>query len=84
MDWTQDGMFSLENVQNSHTNIQGTEVENVWGFVMNYLNWGELKRRSNIYERFANVGMDVSRTLGIWASEAAFVSRGLISMLFLL
>ena len=27
-------------------------------FVMNYLNWGNLKERSNIYERFASVGMD--------------------------
>ena len=56
--FNEDGTFSLENTQNSYTNIKGTEVENVWGFVMNYLNWGEMKKRSNIYERFANVNMD--------------------------
>ena len=38
--FNEDGTFSLENTQNSYTNIKGTEVENVWGFVMNYLNWG--------------------------------------------
>jgi atrial natriuretic peptide receptor A len=55
--FTQDGL-NLENVRESYTDIQGTEVENVWGFVMNYLDWTELKKRSNIYERFGSVGMD--------------------------
>ena len=56
--FTEDGAFSLGNIQNSLTDIQGTEVAGVWGFIMNYLNWGEMKKRSNIYERFSNVGMD--------------------------
>lgn len=38
--------------------LQGTEVEDVWGFTYSMLDWSELKRRSNIYERFANVQMD--------------------------
>ncbi|KAL7547557.1 hypothetical protein ACHAWF_010850 [Thalassiosira exigua] len=44
--------------QQTMTNVQGTEVSDVWGFVMNYLNWGEMKKRSNIERRFADVGME--------------------------
>ena len=60
--FTENGAFSLENVQNDFTEIAGTEVENVWGFVMNYLNWGEMKKRSKINERFANANMDFELT----------------------
>jgi class 3 adenylate cyclase len=38
--------------------VFGTEVKDAYGYVMNYLNWGEMKKRSNIYEKFADVNMD--------------------------
>mmetsp|Transcript_19823 Transcript_19823/g.42534 ORF Transcript_19823/g.42534 Transcript_19823/m.42534 type:complete len:826 (+) Transcript_19823:97-2574(+) len=53
----QDGSLSLENIKDDFIDVHGTEVE-AWGIVMNYLNWGELKERSNMHERFTNVGMD--------------------------
>lgn len=31
---------------------------NVWGFTMIYLNWSEMKKRSNIYQRFADVSLE--------------------------
>ena len=59
-DWVQGdtGALSLENMQEDHLNVHGEEVRNAWGMVMNYLDWGEMKKRSGIYERFENVGMD--------------------------
>jgi len=58
-DWVNEdtGAISFENVRDDYIDVHGTEVE-AWGFVMNYLNWGELKKRSKIYDRFANVDMD--------------------------
>ena len=42
--------------------VGGTEVAGAWGFVMNYLNWRELKDRSNIYERFAGCNLEFNLT----------------------
>lgn len=39
-------------------NVHGTEVPKAWGFVMNFLNWGLLKDRSNIYQRFADFDLE--------------------------
>ena len=47
-----------ENAFKDVLNVQGTPVQNVWGFTMLYLNWSEMKKRSNMYERFANVNME--------------------------
>jgi len=49
---------SAINLADLSTNVHGTEVGDAWGYVMNYLDWGEMKKRSRIHERFANVGMD--------------------------
>ena len=39
-------------------NVYGNDIENGWGFVMIYLNWRNLKERSNIYERFAGCNVE--------------------------
>lgn len=39
-------------------NVQGTDVQNVGGFVMLYLDWTEMKRRSLMYERFEELGYE--------------------------
>jgi len=46
--------------------VHGTEVENAWGFVVNFLDWKKLKDKSNIYERFAgcNLEFQLSRKSG--------------------
>jgi len=56
-DRVEQGGVSQENSMDDFIDVHGTEVE-AWGFVQNYLNWGELKKRSEIFERFENVGMD--------------------------
>jgi len=56
-DWVQDGVVSTEQILDDFIDVRGTEVE-AWGLVMSYLNWGELKARSRIFERFADVGLD--------------------------
>lgn len=43
-------------------NVHGTDVENGWGFVMNYLDWRLLKDRSNIYERFSGCNVEFELT----------------------
>lgn len=43
-------------------NVHGVDVPNAWGFVMNYLDWGLIKDRSNIYERFADCNLDFELT----------------------
>mmetsp|Transcript_304 Transcript_304/g.582 ORF Transcript_304/g.582 Transcript_304/m.582 type:complete len:781 (-) Transcript_304:106-2448(-) len=47
-----------ENAFKDVVNVQGTPVQNVWGFTMLYLNWSEMKKRSNMYERFEDVNME--------------------------
>lgn len=43
-------------------NVHGTEVVGAWGIVMNFLDWGELKDRSNIYQRFADCNFEFELT----------------------
>jgi len=38
--------------------VHGTEVENAWGFVVNFLDWKKLKDKSNIYQRFAGCNLE--------------------------
>jgi hypothetical protein len=47
-----------ENAFKDVMDVQGTEEQNVYGFAMYYLNWSEMKKRSNMYERFADVDME--------------------------
>eukprot|EP00984_Skeletonema_dohrnii_P000700 scaffold211_cov83-Skeletonema_dohrnii-CCMP3373.AAC.6 len=47
-----------ENAFKDVVKVQGTDVQNVWGFTMLYLNWSAMKERSNMYERFENVNME--------------------------
>lgn len=42
--------------------VQGVPVPNAFGFVMNFLHWQNLKDRSNIYERFADCGLEFCLT----------------------
>lgn len=56
-DWAENGSVSAANILDDFIDVHGTEVE-AWGFVMNYLNWGEMKKRSQIFQRFRDVGMD--------------------------
>jgi len=58
-DWFNEdtGSMQVDSVRDDYIDVHGSEVE-AWGFVMNYLNWGEMKKRSGIYERFENVDMD--------------------------
>lgn len=51
-------------------NVAGEEVPEAWGFVMNYLDWGLLKDRSNIYERFAECNMEFELTSQVRADDA--------------
>lgn len=55
--WVEDGSVSATNILDDFIDVHGTEVE-AWGFLMNYLNWGEMKERSQIFQRFKDVGMD--------------------------
>mmetsp|Transcript_11154 Transcript_11154/g.25332 ORF Transcript_11154/g.25332 Transcript_11154/m.25332 type:complete len:820 (+) Transcript_11154:127-2586(+) len=58
-DWVDaEGGLSMTNMLDDHINVHGTEVQNAWGFVMNYLDWAEMKKRSKMEERFSNVAMD--------------------------
>lgn len=43
---------------NNVLDVHGTEVENAWGFVVNFLDWKKLKDKSNIYQRFAGSNLD--------------------------
>lgn len=43
--------------QNALT-LQGSPVVGAWGFIMNFLDWGKLLERSDIYERFASRGFE--------------------------
>lgn len=57
--WAKPNVFDSD----AHTlDVQGVEVENAWGFVMNYLDWGLLKTRSSIHERFAGCNLDFELT----------------------
>jgi len=47
-----------ENAFKDVVNVQGTEVPNVWGFTMLYLNWSTMKQRSMMYERFAGLDLE--------------------------
>ena len=50
----------------STLDVQGTQVPNAFGFVMNFLLWDNLKDKSNIYERFSerNLEFCLTRTDG--------------------
>ena len=50
--------------------VAGKEVPEAWGFVMNYLDWGMLKDRSNIYERFSGCNLDFELTSSRRADDA--------------
>ena len=51
-------------------NVHGQEVPEAWGFVMNYLDWGILKSRSNVYERFAGCNLDFQLTSSVRKDDA--------------
>lgn len=50
--------FDASNPFQNVLNVQGSEVAGAWGFIMNFLDWGKLLDRSNIYERFASRGLE--------------------------
>lgn len=53
--WTE---FDPEHPFQNVLNIHGHEVHNAFGFIMNFLDWGKLIDRSNIYEMFASRGFE--------------------------
>lgn len=50
--------FNPNNPFQNVMNVHGSEVAGAWGFIMNFLDWGKLLDRSNIYERFASRGLE--------------------------
>eukprot|EP00804_Cyclotella_cryptica_P029732 CCRYP_015206-RA/>CCRYP_015206-RA protein AED:0.12 eAED:0.12 QI:301/0.92/0.93/1/0.85/0.8/15/353/1031 len=39
-------------------NMNSTEVVGAWGFIMNFVDWGKLLDRSDIYQRFSSSGLE--------------------------
>lgn len=53
--WSElDGINSTQNA----LTLQGSPIPGAWGFIMNFLDWGKLLERSDIYERFASSGFE--------------------------
>jgi hypothetical protein len=49
--------FDPDNPFGNLLNVHGSEVQ-AWGFIMNFFDWGKLLDKSDIYERFASVGLE--------------------------
>ena len=49
---------SGENSYKDIVEVQGTTVQNVFGFTMVYLNWSKMKEQSQMYERFEQVNLE--------------------------
>ena len=51
-------VMEIEERADNGTVVYRHQEPNVWGFTMIYLNWSEMKKRSNIYQRFEDVSLE--------------------------
>lgn len=54
--------FDPEDPFSNVQDIDGTEVVGAWGFIMNFLDWGKLLDRSDIYEKFSSCDFEFELT----------------------